>query len=257
VKSSASRAIGTLGVAIATILVLLGIGVALFLNPWFVAFEQGRANAAGWTGFSAADLRAATDSILHDLFLGGSFGVSVGGIVVLDAREQAHMHDVRTVFAWFAVAVIAGAAILLIGRAVSGGAVWYWRAIKSGATVLAVTVVALGITALFAFDALFEGFHEVFFAGGSYTFDPRTERLVQLFPDQFWFETSTALAIVFIAMAVVVRFLAGRREAGASRATAAPVTPSAEDPRRAFPAAEVATAEATAADGEPVAMGPS
>ena len=225
---SAGRAVGTLGVAIATILVLLGIGMAIFLNPWFVAFEQGRANAAGWTGFSAPDLRAATDSILHDLVLGGSFGVSVGGALVLDAREQAHMHDVRTVFAWFTVAVIAGAAVLLIGRAVSGGASWYWRAIQAGATVLAVTVLALGITALFAFDALFEAFHEVFFAGGTYTFDPRTERLVQLFPDQFWFETSTALAIVLIAMAVIVRFLAGRRVASASRSAAAPAPEPAE-----------------------------
>ncbi len=255
-KSSASRAIGALGVATATILVLLGIGVALFLNPWFVAFEQGRANAAGWTGFSAADLRAATDSILHDLFLGGSFAVSVGGTIVLDAREQAHMHDVRTVFAWFAVAVIAAAAVLLIARAVSGGAVWYWRAIQSGATVLAVAVLALGITALFAFDALFEAFHEVFFAGGTYTFDPRTERLVQLFPDQFWFETSTVLAIVLIVMAVVVRFLAGRRASGASRVVAAsaasppaaPVTAPAIPPIAAPP-------DGTPTDSEPVVMG--
>jgi integral membrane protein (TIGR01906 family) len=221
VKTAVSQALGTLGVALGTMLILLGAGVALFLNPFWVAFEQGRANAAGWTGFSAADLRAATDAILRDLYLGGRFDVTVGGVPVLDLREQAHMHDVRAVFGWFAVAVIAGTAVLLMGRALSGGARWYWRAIQSGATVLAVTVVALGITALFAFDAMFEAFHEIFFAGGSYTFDPRTERLVQLFPDQFWFETSTALAIVLVVMAVVVRFLAARKADRAGRMAAA------------------------------------
>jgi integral membrane protein (TIGR01906 family) len=221
VKTAVGQAIGTLGVALGTILVLLGVGVALFVNPFWVAFEQGRANAAGWTGFNAPDLRAATDAILRDLYLGGRFDVTVGGVPVLDVREQAHMHDVRAVFGWFAVAVVAGAAVLLIGRALSGGARWYWRAIQSGATVLAVTVVALGITALFVFDAMFEAFHEVFFAGGSYTFDPRTERLVQLFPDQFWFETSTVLAIVLVGMAVVVRFFAARKADRAGRVAAA------------------------------------
>ena len=62
-----------------------------------------------------------------------------------------------------------------------------------------------------AFDALFEVFHRIFFAGGSYSFDPRTERLVQLFPDRFWFETSTALAVVLVAFGAGLRFLAGRR----------------------------------------------
>jgi integral membrane protein (TIGR01906 family) len=228
VNLSASRAIGAFGVALGTILVLLGIGVVVFFNPWYVAFEQGRANAAGWTGFGAPDLRAATDAILHDLYLGGSFSVTVNGAPVLDAREQAHMHDVRTVFGWFSIAVIAGAAVLLIGRGLSGGATWYWWAIQSGATVLAVAVVALGITALFAFDALFEAFHEVFFAGGTYTFDPRTERLVQLFPDQFWFETSTALAIVLLVLAVVVRFLAARRAGRSSHSAVAPLATPAE-----------------------------
>ena len=36
------------------------------------------------------------------------------------------------------------------------------------------------------------------FPGGSYTFDPRTERLVQLFPFRFWFETSLALGALIL-----------------------------------------------------------
>ena len=48
----------------------------------------------------------------------------------------------------------------------------------------------LGVVALVAFDTLFEVFHEIFFPAGSYLFDPATERLVQLFPFEFWQETA-------------------------------------------------------------------
>ncbi len=62
-----------------------------------------------------------------------------------------------------------------------------------------------------AFDALFETFHQLFFAGGSYTFDPATDRLVQLFPFRFWQETAIAVGAVCIALAIAVAGIATRR----------------------------------------------
>ena len=72
-------------------------------------------------------------------------------------------------------------------------------------------MVVLGVVSLVAFDALFEVFHRIFFAGGTYLFDPRTERLVQLFPDQFWSETSIVLGIVLLGLAAIVGVLGHRR----------------------------------------------
>jgi integral membrane protein (TIGR01906 family) len=229
VNGSLSRGVASVAVAIATILVLLGVGVALFFNPPFVAFEQGRANAAAWTGYTPDELRSATDAILGQLYVGpGDFSINVSGTAVLDPRERSHMHDVRGVFAAFGLAVLVSAGILLVGRRRSRGAAWFWRAIRTGATSLVVGVVVLGAVAAVAFDALFEAFHEAFFAGGTFTFDPLTERLVQLFPDQFWQETSILLAGVLIVLGIVVRFGAGRRLAGAPariRAIAPPEAP--------------------------------
>lgn len=206
------RGIASLGVGAATILVLLGVGVAVFFNPPFVAFEQGRAQATAWTGFTEPQVRSATDAILSQLYFGpGDFSVTVDGQPVLDPREQAHMRDVRGVFAGFGFAVLVGAVILVLARWRSRGAAWFWRAIRTSTGVLIGAVVVLGLVAAVAFDTLFEVFHTIFFAGGSFDFDPRTERLVQLFPDQFWFETSIALAVVLIVLAVVVRSFAGRR----------------------------------------------
>ena len=41
------------------------------------------------------------------------------------------------------------------------------------------------------------------FPAGSYDFDPATERLVQLFPFQFWDETAMVVGIVIIAAGVL------------------------------------------------------
>jgi uncharacterized membrane protein len=68
----------------------------------------------------------------------------------------------------------------------------------------------VGLAFAILFDQAFELFHELFFPAGTYTFDPRSERLVQLFPDQFWSETSIALAGAVLIVAVIVA-------AGASR----------------------------------------
>ena len=207
------RRAGSVAIAVATIVATLGVAVAVFFNPAWVAFEQGRADAAAWTGYGPADLRTATDAILGDLYFGGGdFAVTVGGAPVLDARERAHMRDVRAVFIDFGIAVAASIALLVAGWFVQrGDSAQWWRGVRLGATVLLATVVVLGAAALVAFDALFEVFHRIFFAGGSYSFDPRTERLVQLFPDRFWFETSTALAAVLVALGAGLRFLAGRQ----------------------------------------------
>ena len=208
---SASRAVAAAGVALATVLVILGIGVAVLFNPPFVAFEQGRAGSTAFTGYTQAEVRTATDAILGDLYFGGDFAVTVRDEQVLDAREQAHMRDVRGVFVGFFVAVLLSGFGLLVAGWRSRGAPWFWRAARSGAIALAVGVVVLGVVSLVAFDALFEAFHEIFFVGGTYLFDPRSERLVQLFPDQFWSETSIVLAVILLGLARLVAVIGRRR----------------------------------------------
>jgi integral membrane protein (TIGR01906 family) len=92
----------------------------------------------------------------------------------------------------------------------------FWHGVRRGAAVLAVGVVVLGVVALVAFDALFETFHRLFFAGGSYTFDPSTERLVQLFPFRFWQETAMAVGALIVLLSAALWWIAGNRERAAS-----------------------------------------
>jgi integral membrane protein (TIGR01906 family) len=217
-------------IGVATAIVIIAVAILPFLTPQWVGFEQSRAQAEAWTGYTTAELREATDAILADLVVGPpEFDVSVAGRPVLEAREQAHMRDVRNVF----VALWVMAAVSLVVLAAAG---WrmrdrarLWRSIRRGAMVLAVGVVALGGVALVAFDTLFEVFHELFFPAGSYTFDPRADKLVQLFPFSFWQETAIVVGIVIVAISAVVAFVANRRERRAATVVMASevVTPAA------------------------------
>jgi integral membrane protein (TIGR01906 family) len=103
-----------------------------------------------------------------------------------------------------------------------------WGAIAGGMRWLIVGVVVAGVIAAVAFDALFEVFHELFFPAGSFTFDPRTDHLVQLFPFDFWSETTIVVGVVIVALAAVVAVVAGRRARAAG--IPQPATPAAIRP---------------------------
>jgi integral membrane protein (TIGR01906 family) len=217
--------LGSLVIGLATAVVILAVAIPLFLNPWWVGFEQGRAQAAAWTGYPDAILRDVTDSVLADLVIGPpDFDVAVDGAPVLDERERSHMRDVRTVFAgFFALAAILGVAALIIAwRRRRSGVLRRasWEAVLAGAVGLIAALVIGGAIAFVAFDTLFEVFHQLLFPGGSYDFDPSTEKLVQLFPFVFWQETAIAVGAVAIVIAVLVALVAYRRSTAAAAAEA-------------------------------------
>jgi integral membrane protein (TIGR01906 family) len=194
--------------------VILGASIAPFLAPPVVRFEQDRSGAGALTGFSPAQLDAVTGSLLGDLVLWrGDFAVAIDGAPVLKDAERSHMRDVRTVFTGFWLVVLAAAVTLAVGfrRAGPAGArAAAWRAVRNGARALAVAIVVVGAFMLVAFDAAFELFHRLFFSAGSYTFDPRTDRLVQLFPEQFWSEIAIAVGVVVLAASMVTAWRCGR-----------------------------------------------
>ncbi len=218
-RSWAGRIAGAL-VSFAVAIVILGIAAVPFANPLWIHAEQDRVGAAALTGYSEADLRAATDGILHDIVFGGGFDVSVAGAPVLDAAERSHMVDVRGAYGGFAGAVAIAIAFLVVVAWVARSAAWradLWLAARRGATSLAILLAVIGPAAVFAFDAAFEVFHEILFPGGNFNFDPRTEKLVQLFPEAFFSETALAYGAVAIVLALAVAWYARRRSQADAR----------------------------------------
>jgi integral membrane protein (TIGR01906 family) len=202
-------------IGLATAIVIVALTILPFLSPGWVAFEQGRAEATAWTGYTTEELRVATDAILADLVFGGDFAVEVNGQPVLNERERGHMADVRSVFrGLWVLAIISVVVLVAASRRADRGRTW--RAIRGGAIGLSIGVVIAGVVGFFAFDQLFELFHTILFPAGSYLFDPLTDRLVQLFPFTFWFETAMVVGAVIIGVSLVVAFVAGRRAAAQS-----------------------------------------
>lgn len=216
-------ALAALIAGVATALVVVALAILPFLNPVWVGFEQGRAQAPAWTGFAPDELSRVTNEILADLVIGPpAFDVELDGQPVLVEREREHMRDVRSVFAGFALAAVIGGVVLLVAYLVARAlgvrslAAFWRRQATSGKAIVAVTAVG-GLMGLLFFDAAFELFHRLFFPAGTYLFDPGTDRLVQLFPQQFWVETTIGVGIVVIVLSIVLTVLAGRRAARLDR----------------------------------------
>ena len=205
-----ARTILGLLAGLSTMITIVALAILVFLNPVWVGFEQDRTGAAQLTGFDQATVHTVTNSILHDLVFGPpDFAVTVAGTPVLGERERAHMVDVRGVFFDFGglalLAVLVFVNLAILGR----GQGWFRHAVRRGALVLAGLVVVLGIAAALAFDAVFETFHQLFFPAGSFDFAAGS-KLIQLFPDQFWFETSLLLAVVILGLSGLFAAIAGR-----------------------------------------------
>jgi len=216
----------SIAAAVSTIVAVLGAAVAVFFNPAWVAFEQGRTEVDLWTGWTWDRVHAVTGSVVAEVFLGpGTFSQRLDdGTPVFRPAEAVHMTDVRGVVLGFALVVAIAIAALVLARLLDRRGVAFWRGVAGGATVLAVGIVATGIWLGLFFDAAFELFHRLFFAAGSYTFDPAVDRLVQLFPERFWMETSIALAIVGLVASIALAFVARRRMRAAGAADPAIAT---------------------------------
>ena len=212
-----ARSLGSIVVGIAAAIVLVAVGVLVFLNPVWVGFEQSRTHADLFTGYTIDDVHGVTNAVIGELIAGpATFLQAVGGAVVFDPRERQHLADVRSVLlAFFGLVVVSGVVLVLMALRTRDRA-WLWRSVGGSAAVLAGAVVVVGALFALFFDAAFDLFHRLLFAGGSYTFDPSQERLVQLFPEDFWAETSIALALVILVLAVATAWFGLRRAGGAT-----------------------------------------
>jgi integral membrane protein (TIGR01906 family) len=226
--------LGAVLVAIAAAFVILGVSIAPFLTPVWIHGEQDRSGAPTFVGAPPDAVHWDADQIVNRLLFGGTFEITTDRLeLLLDSKEQAHMEGVRGVFDGLGLLILASAVWLVIAfrRAGSGARQALWRAVSLGARGLAVAMAVIGVLSIVAFDAAFQVFHELLFPAGSFSFDPATERLVQLFPDQFWSDTALALGVVTIALSIGVAWMASRRAARVGSAAPIPSGASTLAPR--------------------------
>ena len=180
---------------------------------WARGFDQ--YNAEARTGLpraeldrGAAELRAyfRSNDELVDITVTNTAGAAEP---FLSEREILHLRDVKQLFdrsydaGWGSLGAIV--AIIL------GTVAWRGRAAGralaaagrlAGAAVLGVIVV-LGIIAVSGFDEAFRQFHLVFFTNDLWQLSSR-DRLIQMFPQDFFFESALLIGAAIVGTAVVV-----------------------------------------------------
>jgi len=125
-------------------------------------------------------------------------------IALFNQREILHMADVRDLFRL--VYRIHEFALVYVVAYIA--AVYLWsrersmrRLAKDGVTAGVATVGILSVAAvgvLLGFDAIFEQFHLLSFSNDFWQLDPRTDRLVQMFPMGFWFDVTLAVGVLSV-----------------------------------------------------------
>jgi integral membrane protein (TIGR01906 family) len=202
-------------IAAAVPLVILGNALIVLLVPWFAHLQY------ALPGFpdDPFGLAGADRASLGATGIRSIWPVGPGPELLVDARlpdgseafgpvEIRHMDDVRGLvracFVLWLVAIAAGAAsaFRLNGTGRSDA---IRRGLRMGSTLTIGAMLVIGVAMLVNFEAIFDGFHEIFFEPGTWTFGD-DETLRRLYPDEFWGIAAGLLAVLALAQALLLRW---------------------------------------------------
>jgi integral membrane protein (TIGR01906 family) len=150
---------------------------------------------------------ALSDALVGDLLTDGAFDAPLGDAPLLSASERSHLVDVGALLRAVLVAGLGG--LITLAAARTRRRAWLRVAIRDGAALIVGGALVAAAAFTLAFDATFSFFHGLFFAAGTWTFNPATDRLVQLYPQEFW----TLAALLFCLALALLSFAAYRMTA--------------------------------------------
>ena len=172
------------------------------------------------TGITNADLRqvgADIRSYINSSDEPMDIQTSIFGVeqALFNPKEIAHMRDVknlvRGVYILALVSVIYLSTMTLFGFIKQGRlftlAIAKRLAIGGGLT-MAMLILFSAVAAM-GFDSLFIKFHEISFANDFWRLNPRTDYLVRIFPDNFWFDATVWVAMRAIVGALIITASSG------------------------------------------------
>ena len=138
---------------------------------------------------------------------------------LFNEREVLHMRDVKHLLRGFftaqviALALIGAYAVPCLILHQRGGLLHLLRLTWYAMLGFLACGIAFGVVAAIDFDALFTQFHLISFSNDLWLLDPRTDHLLQLFPDPFWHLASSLLIGGILAQVLIIAAAAtlGRR----------------------------------------------
>ena len=195
------RAARRIAAAAFTLLALIALTLGLFLLPPVVHLLLDLANASESLNVATPVAHSLSDALVRDLLVGGAFDVPLSGEPLLSASERSHLVDVGVLFR---ILMIAGAISLAVLTALFiRKRRWFYQALHDGALLLGTGAALVGGAFALAFDATFTFAHELLFPAGNWTFNPATDRLVQLYPMNFWLLAAISFCVVLVGAAAL------------------------------------------------------
>jgi hypothetical protein len=220
-------------IAAGTIVSLVALALLPLLAPLFTHPALDLAGSATLLGLDGETTRDLSDRSVEELVTGpGTFLVAMpDGTPMYDEAERGHLRDARLLL-WLTLGAGVLAAVLIgldIGRSTGRARASRWLAVAQGGGLAAAGVLVIGLVSLFAFGTLLTLFHQVFFPGGNWAFDPSSQRLVQLYPFEFWRLAAAALgglvALLGMGAWLLGRWRAGRVSPADTRPASGPASP--------------------------------
>jgi len=193
--------------ALAAAALAIGATTAIFLTPPVVHLLLSVSDAHTVLGVEPRVAEALSDALVGDLLTDGAFDTPLGDAPLLSAGERSHLVDVGALLRAVLVAGLGG--LITLAAARTRRRAWLRVAIRDGAALIVGGALVAAAAFTLAFDATFSFFHGLFFAAGTWTFNPATDRLVQLYPQEFW----TLAALLFCLALALLSFAAYRMTA--------------------------------------------
>ena len=134
---------------------------------------------------------------------------------LFNPTEIAHMRDVkRLVWGVYVLGAVSGVYLFMLViagflRRRKGFVETLAPRLLWGGALTLVLLVAFGLLAATGFDTLFLRFHQFSFANDFWQLDPRTDYLVRLFPQDFWFDATMSVALWAITGALILTAAGG------------------------------------------------
>ena len=203
------------------------LAVALFTLPIAFSVRYAATSESWWErGFSRYDAPRRTGLAAEEVSRIGAetrayltndeerLSVELDGEPFFSEREVLHMVDVKVLMArtfdagWAALGYIIAFAAAVIWRRRKESGRFLAKSVLNACGLVTAVVVVLAIIAVIGFDDAFRRFHLLFFTNDLWQLSSR-DRLIQLFPQGFFFETTlliggSALALMVLAGASAV-----------------------------------------------------
>lgn len=197
---------------------LIMTSIRILLNPFFLDYEYNSANfPADEFGFTTQDRLNLGKPWINYMVNGNEINNFANqkfatGTAIYNERELSHMLDVKNLIqaallAWY---IVIGFLILVC--------IWSWRskfldkfwhAVSRGGILTIGLIIAILIGVAVNFDALFTGFHRIFFTGDTWLFYTN-DTLIRLFPEKLWSDAFLFMGVFSLTGAVIAGFIGAR-----------------------------------------------